>query len=440
MSEQTEDLGAMSKRLLSQKDEERRALSMLLDRYTNEKHKLFVQRGEMGGTESFIGSVTLAWFAERVQFATEMPLFRDKIDPETNKLVIDKTTINDVLQRPIDHTREAVLAQYLARSEMHKFPAVLVVLSQGWVDNPEADEWSADGRAVTSAASYQPLDTEGNYGLLNVSDEMQIFALDGQHRLLGVRGLMDLIKTGRLPLKDKSGNQKKGAFLTVEELQDKGVSRAHLQSLQNERIGIEFLSAVTPGEDRERSKRRIRSVFVHVNKMAAGLTPGQLHQLDEDNGFALVAKHVAVSHPFLEVPGRVNMENNTISGRSTAVTTLQTLKEMAEGYLGKNFEDWVQTTGLIPMRPDDSHLAEGDELMTRLFDELASLPSLERIKQGSGTPLLRNFAHEAVDKEKTALWNATVRNPLHVLRCMRSHNVTPRCAPSTCRLSICLNK
>jgi hypothetical protein len=38
--------------------------------------------------------------------------------------------------------------------------------------------------------------------------------------------------------------------------------------------------------------------------------------------------------------------------------------------------------------------------MTRLFDELASLPSLERIKQGSGTPLLRNFAHEAVDKEK----------------------------------------
>ena len=402
MSDQNENLEAMTKQLLSQESTERRALSMLLDRYTTTKNKLFVQRGEMGGTESFIGSVSLQWFAERVGFASQLPLFKDKIDPETGKIVIDKTTINDVLQRPIDYTRQAVLAQYLAASSMPKFPAVLVVLSQDWVDDPEADEWNADGRAVRSAADFQSLDSSGQHGLLDVSESMRIFALDGQHRLSGIIGLMELIKTGRLPIKDTKGNHKKGAFLTVEDIQrQSGVSQSKLQSLANERIGIEFLSAVIPGEDRERSKRRIRSVFVHVNKMAAALTPGQLHQLDEDNGFALVAKNIAVSHPFLEVAGRVNMDNNTISGRSTAFTTLQTLKEMADGFLAGKYADWGPSkSGLIPMRPDDESLEEAHDLMLKLMDGLITVPTLERVKQGTGTPLLRNFAHEFIDKEQ----------------------------------------
>ena len=130
MSNTTDDLSGLTSEVLEHDSREKRALSILLDRHTSVQDKLFVQRLEMGGTESFIGSVTLEWFSEKVRFASQLPLFQEKLDTETGKVIIDKSTINDVLQRPIDYTRESVLAQYLGGRPRHKFPAVLVVVSQ----------------------------------------------------------------------------------------------------------------------------------------------------------------------------------------------------------------------------------------------------------------------------------------------------------------------
>ena len=127
---------------------------------------------------------------------------------------------------------------------------------------------------------------------------MRIFALDGQHRLLGVQGLIELVRKGKLVVLDKRGKQKAGREITADALSERyGISSSHLQTLASERIGVEFISAVVPGETRPQAKRRVRSIFVHVNRMAAPLTKGQLHQLDEDSGFALVAKKLPCHTP-----------------------------------------------------------------------------------------------------------------------------------------------
>ena len=119
--------------------------------------------------------------------------------------------------------------------------------------------------------------------------------------------------------------------------------------------------------------------------MAAPLTKGQLHQLDEDSGFALVAKKAAVSHPLLKSEGRVNWDSNTIATRSTSFTTLQTIAEMAGKFLGKSqFRHWDDASGqgLIPMRPEDSELDEGLRLFEEMLTGLADLPSVSRMVQG----------------------------------------------------------
>lgn len=397
MAQAEKSLAAMAASLLERDAEERKALALLLDRYIAVKNKLLVQKAEMGGTESYIGAVTLEWFAQRVRFASQLPLFKEKLDLKTRKVIIDKDTIDEILQRPIDYSRKATLAQYLAARKRHKFPPVLVVLSQDWVDNPGSDEWDSQGQSIRSAADFTPLDSTGAVGLLDVSEQMSIFALDGQHRLLGVQGLMELINTGALQVLSKDGEPKKNTAITIDDLTETyNIRPADLQRLGKELIGIEFISAVVPGETRDSAKRRVRSIFVHVNRMASPLSLGQIHQLDEDSGFALVAKRASTHHPFLEPKERVNWESNTIAVRSASFTTLQALTEMARGYLKPKYQNWEPDgeKGLIPLRPSDAELAKGTEDFNVFLNKLVELPSLKKVAQGASAASLRNFADE----------------------------------------------
>ncbi|PMB46034.1 hypothetical protein CEN41_06835 [Fischerella thermalis CCMEE 5330] len=384
---------------LEREHKDKQLLAILLERFMNQKDSILVQKTEMGGTEAYVGSVTLEWFAGRVRFASALPLLQQKYNPHTDNIEIDAESIDEIQQRPLDWSRQLPLAQYLASRKNHKFPPVLVVINQSWVDNPKAVEWSDRSTAKSSTIEFTPLDKEGKVGLLNVSEEhVTIYALDGQHRLMGVQGLMELLKTGRLQRykKDKTPDD---TFITVDDLIEQyHVQPAYLQSLPKEKIGIEFICAVEKGETREQARRRVRSIFVHVNLMAAPLTKGQLAQLNEDDGFSIVARKIAVIHPLLEQregrKPRVNWNSATVAAKSTVLTTLQALTDMSERYLGQKFPHWKPLDkGLIPIRPEDEELEKGLQEFHKLFDYLASLPSY-KILEDEDTPALRRFSFE----------------------------------------------
>jgi DGQHR domain-containing protein len=389
----------IASQILEPESQERQTLAALLDKYLHQKDLILVQKTEMGGTEAYVGSVTLEWFAGWVRFASALPLLQQKYNPQTDNIEIDAESIDEIQQRPLDWSRQLPLTQYLTARKNHKFPPVLVVINQRWVDNPTAAEWDNQGRATKSTTDFTPLDFEGKVGLLNISEEdATIYALDGQHRLMGAKGLMELIKTGKLPRyrKDKTPDD---TFITVADLieQYQG-SPTYLQSLPKEKIGIEFICAVAAGETRETARRRVRSIFVHVNLMAAPLTKGQLAQLNEDDGFSIVARKIAVTHPLLEQwqdrKPRVNWNSATVAAKSTVLTTLQALKEMSERYLGQKFPHWKPLEkGLIPMRPENEELEEGIKEFHKLFDYLAGLPSY-KILEDEDTPALRRFSFE----------------------------------------------
>lgn len=389
----------IASQILERETQERQALALLLDKHLARNDQLLVQKIEMGGKEAYIGSVTLEWFAGRVGFASRLPLLQQKFNPETENVEIDAQSIEEIQQRPLDWSRQAPLAQYLAARKNHKFPPVLVVLNRPWVDNPKAAEWNVDRRATVSVTDFTPLDKDNKVGLLDVSAErVSIFALDGQHRLMGVKGLMELLQTGKLQLYKKD-KKPYGAFMTVDDLQKQyQVEPAYLQNLAKEKIGIEFISAVAAGETREEARQRVRSIFVHVNLMASPLSKGQLAQLNEDDGFSIAARKIAVTHPLLEQREnrnpRVNWDSATVAAKSTVLTTLQALKEMSERYLGHKFPQWKPLEkGLIPMRPEADELEEGIEAFKALFDHLASLPSYQRLEE-EDTPELRRFSFE----------------------------------------------
>ncbi|AUT00531.1 hypothetical protein CLI64_09090 [Nostoc sp. CENA543] len=399
----------IAKEYLERENKEKEVLSLLLGNFLDRRDHILVQKTEMGGNEAYVGSVTLEWFAGRVHFASGLPLLQKKYNPETDNIEIDADSIDEIQQRPLDWSRQAPLVQYLAARKNHKFPPVLVVINQPWVDNPKAPEWDSEGRAEKSTTDFTPLDKDGKVGLLNVSeDNITIYALDGQHRLMGVQGLMELIKTSKLQRykKDKTADD---SLITLADLTEQyQVDPAYLQSLPKEKIGIEFICAVNAGETRTEARRRVRSVFVHVNLMAAPLTKGQLAQLNEDDGFAIVARKIAVTHPLLEQKPnrnpRVNWNSATVATNSTVLTTLQALQDMSERYLVHKFPHWKPfEKGLIPMRPENEEIEQGIEEFKKLFDSLASLPSY-KILEHEDTPVLRRFSFEKGGGEANILF------------------------------------
>ncbi|MEB3178039.1 MAG: DGQHR domain-containing protein [Nostocaceae cyanobacterium] len=384
---------------LQREQQDQQVLTLLLDKFLDKKDQILVQKTEMGGSSAYVGSVTLEWFAGRVRFASALPLLQPNYNQDNDNVVVDADTIDEIQQRPLDWSRQLPLTQYLTVRKNHKFPPVLVVINQAWVDNPQAEEWDDQGRAKQSSIDFTALDKDSKVGLLNVSDEdVTIYALDGQHRLMGVQGLMELMKTGTLQRYKKDKTPDNTVIKMADLIEKYQVQPAYLQTLPKEKIGIEFISAVAVGETREQARRRVRSIFVHVNLMAAPLTKGQLAQLNEDDGFSIAARKIAVTHPLFEQQEgrkpRVNWDSATVATKSTVLTTLQALKDMSERYLGCKYPHWKPLEkGLIPMRPEDEELEEGIEDFRELFDYLASLPSY-RILEDEDTPGLRRFSFE----------------------------------------------
>ncbi len=358
-------------------------------------HQILVQHTNMGGSESYVGVVTLQWLADRVKYASEMSLLSDRYQTEDRNISIDSKTIEVIQQRPLDWSRQAALVQYLAGRATHKFPPVLVTIDRAWVDNTYADEWGRGGKANESAAMFTAIDGNDSVGLLDVGEMVRIYALDGQHRLMGVQGLMELLRTGELSRYSKDRSSV-GNKITLEEI---GASDEYLESLPQETIGIEFISAVVKGETQLEARRRIRSIFVHVNLMAIALSKGQLAQLDENDGFAIVARTIAVNHPLLkDVPRRkprVNWDSATVATKTTVLTTLQALQDMAAKYLQYQYPHWKPKAqkGLVPLRPDKAALEAGIAAFSQLFDNLSQFTSYGRL-QGEDTPQLRRFSFE----------------------------------------------
>ncbi|BCX07350.1 MAG: hypothetical protein KatS3mg066_1209 [Fischerella sp.] len=48
---------------LEREHKDKQLLAILLERFMNQKDSILVQKTEMGGTEAYVGSVTLEWFA-----------------------------------------------------------------------------------------------------------------------------------------------------------------------------------------------------------------------------------------------------------------------------------------------------------------------------------------------------------------------------------------
>lgn len=409
---------------------ERRVLAQLLDKEISHDKKYIAIRGSMGRalTESartitipsYSCMHTLKWVGSRdnVFMGSEMDFLKNNIDPETNKLVIDEESAELLRQRAPDWSRQIDLTAYLIQEDSHKFGTILGVLSPAWVDDPAHENWGKDGRAICNSADFEALDSRGDVGLLS-SEGVQAYALDGQHRVMGIRGLIDVLEGG-ITVKSKDGREGNKRFTKEEFLAKLQSDVGKLKALLEEKINIEYIPAVMQGETRAEATQRIRKVFNAINNQAKAPDKGENILLDENHGASIVARRIAHHKMFLNLDGksRVNWKNKNIaSSEKNEFITLQHIRDMVNSYVDNCKDDvpdfeWETDFDTVPIRPPESELSQIECEINSLLDDFAELPTYKGISAGDDLVQLREFPSEKTPNNKGNLLARSVGLPV----------------------------
>ena len=411
-----QDFGSIVDGVVEREQKNRQALAVLLTEQQNKQGHLLALRASMGTSptldaaySSYITSVSLNWVADQIKFAGDLPIFTGKVDPDTKQVPVDELTVDDIQQRQPDWSRQLPMAVYLATRRNHKFPPLLVVGYQEWVYDPTAEEWGPDKRAMRDSVTARPLLESGDYCDLDTR-KTNFFALDGQHRLMAIMGLKELLTVGQLPAFSKDRKPKKSggisradvvqSILSQENVDEQAI-QARLTWLMDESIGIEIIPAVCSGETWKEALFRLRRVFVDVNERAKHLTRSETIALDEDYGFRVVARQVVVGNQFLK--SRVDQKAQQLSQKSEMYSTLKAVTDCAIFYLGgaQEFAKWkVPMLGkkeLGFIRPDEGEMADAANRLDQYFNCLAELPSHRRLLEGKEAARIRDYQNDGED-------------------------------------------
>ena len=393
--------------------EKRELLRELLDSAGAQKGHFLACGTQMGGTPSYITSVPMEWVAAKIRYAGQLPVFKYKSDPETHIIPVDGETVDLLQQRSPDWTRQIAMTIYLLARETHKFPPLLVVAYQDWVYDQQSDEWNGKVATKNSINSLS-IDNSGQYFDLNTIDT-QYYALDGQHRLMAIQGLDELMKKQRIQARKKNGTpisnkevslDKIIAWLTATTNESENNIRANLEKIMSEKIGIEIMPAVVRGETLEKAVFRLRTLFVDVNENARKITKGNGHLLDEREGFRIIARRALINCPLLRKDDnktKTNIDKMQLSGSDEEYTTLDTVVNITESYL-RQFREFAHWANYLldhkdfgKIRPNDQEINEGTTALINYFTAISKLPSHKRFIQGKSARKIRQNQDEGED-------------------------------------------
>lgn len=250
-------------------------------------------RAAMGDWTYYIASMTLEELAHRVTTATTLH---------------QPKSLDEEIQRSLS-PRANDIAEYLLSQPQRLFGTLVVGVYEGepeWLEveiREGARPWDDDDDRL-----------EGSIGLLRLSGSEQLFALDGQHRLLG----------------------------TIQALKED-------PSLGDEEVAVIFVGH----SNDQAGLQRTRRLFSTLNRYAKPVSRGEIIALDEDDAVAIVTRRLEQTHPLFS--GRVSLGRTKavpVSDR-VSLTSIVALNDCVEMIL-KTHAEWQ--AGHKKLRPPDGIL------------------------------------------------------------------------------------
>ena len=202
--------------------------------------------------------------------------------------------LSDMVQRSIKSGRAENIATYLKNEAERFFPAMVVAVFGG---EPNWLEFSI--RKQNEKLDFDPnkLDRAklDSFGFLSLTGDEQLFPLDGQHRLAGIR----------------------------EALSD--------PKRENKYLGAEEVTVMLVAHDPSDSGRtRSRRLFTTLNKRAVSVKKHETIALDEDDVMAIATRHLVEKFDPLSKDGIVSFRTNAniTPGDTKVFTAIVTLYDL----------------------------------------------------------------------------------------------------------------
>ena len=281
-----------------------------------------------------------------------MPLREIASRVDYAKVLHKSSKLSDMIQRELEVGRAEEIAKYLQTQEQRFFSSMVIAVYGGNPSWHEIGDLSSNLPGVSvEKISKQALNS---FGLLLFSGKERLFAIDGQHRLAGI----------------------KTAVRKNDEIEDDEASVLFVAH-QN-----------TPG-----GLDRTRRLFTTLNKTAKPVSKGEIIALDEDDVMAIIARRLVEFHPFFADNKVAFMAaNNLLANDFTHLTTIGNLYDV----LGLLFSKVIRRRELMDLkfyRPTDIELDEYYKYASRFFKLLRNefLPLKEFFEANDTSRVVRKY-------------------------------------------------
>ncbi len=311
-------------------------------------------RAKMGNWDYYVTTFPFYEVAKRVKFATEL---------------ITPTNMSEWIQRKIIPRRAEQIADYLIKQPERFFSSIVVGVYQG---QPTWHEIEIQDSPIWGAPGLDPR-FQDSFGILELDGEENLYAIDGQHRVAGIKK-------------------------ALEQLKERGDPQ--YETLANEDLTFVFVSA----EIEDGKIERVRRLFTTLNKEARRVNPQEIIALDEDDPAAVITRWLAIYYDGLnketpKVDGKpakslIHFEANQIpKGNRHSVTSVVTLHTLVKKVFKPKLDQLKKK--YYPNRPSDDDLKDlyskavgiwesARQYVSSLDDVLGSNPEEERASKYRG--------------------------------------------------------
>jgi DNA sulfur modification protein DndB len=299
-------------------------------------------RAKMGDWIYYSAFMKMSDIAERVSLADEIHRHKE---------------LRDMIQRTVDDSGHAeAIKTYLLTQSQRFFNSLVVGVYGG---DPDFYELKI-GDSPRMKSSELPTYLDGALGILKFTGEEKMFAIDGQHRVVGIKKAI---------AKDKTlGSDEVIVLLVGHKKTDLGMERS-------------------------------RRLFTTLNRYAKPVSKADIIALDEDDIVAIMTRRLVEEHPFFSKFLLVKKGKAIAATDKRFFTTLEALYDVIGTYMQTETKEWKEARKL---RPTEAYLQEQYEHLVAFWDLLIS-----RI------PEVKALQNSVRDDEKAADYRS--RNGGHIL-------------------------
>lgn len=262
---------------------------------------------------------------------------------EPTREIHNSAKLADWIQRQLDTHHAKRIATYLTSQNERLFSALVVGLYGAEPEWSELRVRDPQDRIRSEDEDH----LKRTLGILTFQGTERLFAIDGQHRVAGIRRAIEVDP-----------------------------------ELKSEEIALLLVAHV----DSAAGRRRTRRLFTTLNKRAKRVSTADIVALDEDNGFAVVARRLVDEFPLLTRHNLVAFEGTASikSSDKTSLTSVIGLYELATDLYPRRSHTLPRYDDFLRSRPEERAIEEVYTLTSQYWTLLSRLSP--EYKQVFATP------------------------------------------------------